>query len=232
MTSESTGSELRSGDLLFCGIGGFVPGFVPVGVGQAALFVTRRWWRMVFSVRQWFHLRHVAVVDTGWSRDPHIIQAMPRGAERVPLDPAKHLTAGCVYVRPEYEQGDPFEIGYEHRSVGFKVAHCARQYVGTPYGFLTYVKLAAGAFRFRLTEAWLRRLISTRRDMICSQLADQAMADAGHNVFTDDRLPQDVVPAELFDAVMSQPGWFMIPGHPVVGQWTRTDRASSVFARK
>ena len=35
MTSESTGSELRSGDLLFCGIGGFVPGFVPVGVGQA-----------------------------------------------------------------------------------------------------------------------------------------------------------------------------------------------------
>lgn len=222
MTSESTGSELRSGDLLFCGIGGFVPGFVPVGVGQAALFVTRRWWRMVFSVRQWFHLRHVAVVDVTRTR-PHLIQAMPRGAERVPLDPAKHLTAGCVYVRPDYAYGS---------SQGFDVADAAWCYVGTPYGFLTYVKLAAGAFRFRLTEAWLRRLISTRRDMICSQLADQALSDAGHNVFTDDRLPQDVVPAELFDAVMSQPGWFMIPGHPVVGQWTRTDRATSVFARK
>jgi len=221
MTSESTGSELRSGDLLFCGIGGFVPGFVPVGVGQAALFVTRRWWRMVWSVRQWFHLRHVAVVDTdqaGFS----LIQAMPRGAERVALDPARHLTAGCVYVRPDYaREGQHVEV-----------ADAAIDYVGVPYGFLTYLKLAAGAFRFRLTEAWLRRLISTRRDMICSQLADQALSDAGHNVFTDDRLPQDVVPAELFDAVMSQPGWFMIPGHPVVGQWTRTDRATSVFARK
>lgn len=222
MTSELTGSELRSGDLLFCGIGGFVPGFVPVGVGQAALFVTRRWWRMVFSVRQWFHLRHVAVVEVTQAR-PHLIQAMPRGAERVPLDPAKHLTAGCVYVRPDYAR---------ELTQGYDVADAALSYVGTPYGFLTYVKLAAGAFRFRLTEAWLRRLISTRRDMICSQLADQALTDAGHNVFTDDRLPQDVVPAELFDAVMSQPGWFMIPGHPVVGQWTRTDRASSVFARK
>lgn len=222
MTSESTGSELRSGDLLFCGIGGFVPGFVPVGVGQAALFVTRRWWRMVFSVRRWFHLRHVAVVDRP-ANTPHLIQAMPKGAERVPLDPAKHWVAGCVYVRPDYAR---------ELTQGYDVADAALNYVGTPYGFLTYLKLAAGAFRFRLTEAWLRRLISTRRDMICSQLADQALSDAGHNVFTDDRLPQDVVPAELFDAVMSQPGWFMIPGHPIVGQWTRTDRASSVFARK
>jgi hypothetical protein len=224
-------SELRSGDLLFCGIGGFVPGFVPIGVGQLALFLTRRWWRVVFSARQWFHLRHVAVVDTN-IQGIHLIQAMPRGAERVPLSVTKHFTAGCVYVRPDYAQGDPFEIGYEHRSGGFKVAHCARQYVGVPYGFLTYLKLAAGAFRFRLTEAWLRKALSTRRDMICSQLADQALADAGHHVFDDGRLPQDVVPAELFDAVMSQPGWFMIPGHSVVGQWTRTDRASSVFARK
>lgn len=215
-------SELRSGDLLFCGIGGFVPGFVPVGVGQAALFVTRRWWRMVFSARQWFHLRHVAVVDVTRAT-PYLIQAMPRGAERVPLDPAKHWVAGCVYVRPGYA-GEAEQ--------GLDVADAAIDYVGTPYGFLTYLKLAAGAFRFRLTEAWLRRLISTRRDMICSQLADQALADAGHHVFTDGRLPQDVVPAELFDALMSQPGWFMVPGHSVVGQWTRTERASSVFARK
>ena len=45
-------SELRSGDLLFCGIGGFVPGFVPVGVGQLALFVTRRWWRVVETLEK------------------------------------------------------------------------------------------------------------------------------------------------------------------------------------
>jgi hypothetical protein len=229
MSSEPTGSELRSGDLLFCGIGGFVPGFVPVGVGQLALFVTRKWWRVVFSARQWFHLRHVAVVDVTRTY-PYLIQAMPRGAERVPLDPAKHLTAGCVYVRPEYEPD--WDSDLDGAVTGRGAADAAWGYVGVPYGFLTYLKLAAGAFRMRLTEAWLRKALSTRRDMICSQLADQALADAGHHVFDDGRLPQDVVPAELFDAVMSQPGWFMIPGHPVVGQWTRTDRASSVFARK
>lgn len=215
-------SELRSGDLLFCGIGGFVPGFVPVGVGQLALFLTRRWWRVVFSARQWFHLRHVAVVDVTTS-PPYLVQAMPRGAEYVPLSAAKHFTAGCVYVRPDYAGGAEQSV---------KVVDAACEYVGVPYGFLTYLKLAAGAFRMRLTEGWLRKALSTRRDMICSQLADQALADAGHHVFDDGRLPQDVVPAELFDAVMSQPGWFMIPGHSVVGQWTRTDRASSVFARK
>jgi hypothetical protein len=216
-------SELRSGDLLFCGIGGVVPGFVPVGVGQLALFVTRRWWRHVFTVRQWFHLRHVAVVDVTDGGEVRVTQAMPRGAERIPLDPAKHLTDGCVYVRPGYTGGE---------EQGARVALAASRYLGVPYGFVTYLKLAAGAFRMRWTEAWLRRLISTRRDMICSQLADQALTDAWHHVFDDGRLPQDVVPAELFDAVMCQPGWFMIPGHPVVGHWTRTGRASSVFARK
>lgn len=215
---------------MFGPIGGFVPGFVPVGAGQLALFLTRRWWRMARSPKRWFRIRHVGVIgqrsDFNTNTSPwSVIQAMPSGCQEVPLNIATHFTPKHVYVRPLYEPGAPFEIGYENRSQGFKVAHCAREYVGVPYGFLTYARLAAGALRMPATEAWLRRIISTRRDMICSQLADQALADAGYHVFDDGRLPQDVVPAELFDALMRRPGWFMIPGHPEFGQWTDTSRA-------
>lgn len=214
-------NELRSGDIYFGPIGGFVPGFMPVGVGQLALFLTRKWWRMVRSPRRWFRIRHVAVVETHFEGAAHLIQAMPGGVERVPLDLTKHWTAKCVYVRPLYAAGQ-----------GRDVANAAHAYLGTPYGFLTYARLAAGAFRMRLTEGWLRKRLSSRKDMICSQHGDQSQADAGYHVFDDGRLPQDVVPAELFDALMSRPGWFLIPGHPVVGEWTHTSRASAVFARK
>lgn len=208
----SADSELRSGDLMFSGIGGFVPGILPVGAGQVLLFLTRRWWRMVRSVRQWFHIRHVGVIEgpNGWE---NVIQAMPKGVEHVEFDVSKHWTRGHVYVRPDYDAA-----GLDAHDG--TVAYAAQCYLGTPYNFLTYVKLAAGAFRMRLTEAWLRKHMSTRKDMMCSQHVDQSLADAGYHVFDDGRLPQDVVPAELFDALIRRPGWFLIPHHPQFGQWT------------
>jgi hypothetical protein len=49
--------------------------------------------------------------------------------------------------------------------------------------------------------------------MMCSQLVDQCLADAGFHVFNDGRLPQDVVPAELFRALVEMPGTKMlVPG--------------------
>jgi hypothetical protein len=191
---------------MFSDMDGIVPGVFPVGAGQALLLLTRRWWRMVRSIRQWFHIRHVGVVD-----DAYIVQAMPHGVERVLSDPAKHWTSGQVYIRPDY-----FPMDVDARDV----ADSAYGYLHTPYNFLTYVKLAATALRFRLTEAWLIKHMSTRRDMMCSQHVDQSLADAGYHVFDDCRLPQDVVPAELFDALIRQPGWFLIPNHPRFGRWT------------
>lgn len=204
-------SELRSGDVLFSGMDGIVPGWFPVGAGQVALFLTRRWWRMVRTVRQWFHIRHVGVVEH-WTPigATRIIQAMPKGVECVPFQRSKHWTPGNVYIRPDYP----------NPGQRYDVAHHAYCYFGTPYNFLTYLKLAAGAFRMRLTEAWLRKHMSTRKDMMCSQHVDQSLADAGYHVFDDGRLPQDVVPAELFDALIRRPGWFLIPGHPQFGRWT------------
>lgn len=205
-------SELRSGDILVGGIDGVVPGFFPVAVGQGLLFLSRRWWRMVRSPRRWWSWRHVGVVADGGQK---LIQAMPRGCEEVPLGTRAHESR-YLFIRPDYARAcipDPGLVAYQ-----------ARAYVGTPYGFLTYVKLAAGVLRMPLTERWLRKALSTRRDMICSQHVDQSLADAGYHVFDDGRLPQDVVPAELADALLSRPGWFMIPGHPIYGEWTDNAR--------
>lgn len=200
-------TELRAGDIMITGMEGFVPGVFPVAVGQGALFLTRAWWTMVKSPRAWWHWRHAAVV--GGAGDL-VIQAMPHGVEEVPLG-QKAEDPGTLFIRPEYDGS---------RAQWFIVADAAYSYLGTPYGFLTYVKLAAGAFRFRLTEGLLRRWISTRKDMICSQHVDQSLTDAGFHVFDDGRFPQDVVPAELADRLLSLPGQFRIPNHPRFHEWT------------
>lgn len=188
--------ELRAGDIMIGPMDGVVPGFFPVGAGQLALFLTRRWWRMVKSVRAWWQYRHVAVV-THVVSEPYVCQAMPRGVEHVPLG-QKADSARYLFIRPDYRSAGVS---------GYLVAGAALRYLGTPYNFLTYLKLAAGTFRFRLTERWLLTRMSTRADMMCSQHVDQALADTGYHVFDDGRLPQDVVPAELADALLSLPGW-------------------------
>lgn len=212
MDAKPTLADLRPGDIMFGPIGGIVPGIFPVGVGQV-LLANRR---ARLSWRRWWEIRHVGVVVEGAPPDlpgvpPMLVQAMPRGAEEIPLD-EEHWTAEYVYIRPAYKVLWPTEA--QPRSFqGAVVADAARGYLGTPYNFLTYGKLAAGVLRMRATEALLRKWISTRRDMMCSQLADQCLADAGFHVFDDDRLPQDVVPAELFRRLLTMPGQYLIPGH-------------------
>lgn len=200
---------LSTGDIMIGPIGGIVPGLFPVGVGQGALFLTRRWWQYVRTVKRWWRFRHAAVITNGGNM---MVQAMPRGCELVPIGARAHDSRN-LFIRPDYALADvsPAMVG------AFALTK-----LGTPYNFLTYLKLAAGALRMPLTERLLRRWISTRADMMCSQHVDQALADAGYHVFDDGRLPQDVVPAELALALLARPGWFMIPGHPRFGQWTDT----------
>ncbi len=242
---------LRPGDLMFGPIGGFVPGVLPVGVGQ--LLLADRTARL--SWRRWWRYRHVGVVTAasvhyegptvrhadgtyvqpplksemppghvfvydperstlyrnGVITAPRLVQAMPGGAEEIELIGLKYASPDHIYLRPLYvspEQG------------GRRVAQRARGYVGTPYSFLAYAALALHG----VDPVWriapeacrsqpLARYIRSTGHMICSQLADQAMADAGFHVFDDGRLPQDVVPAELFRALLAMPGTrYLIPG--------------------
>jgi hypothetical protein len=240
----TTLEDVRPGDLMFGPIGGFVPGVLPVGVAQI-LLATRKdrlTWRL------WWELRHVAVVvqesmhlppgtvrhrETGtyyppdewgrtpWREAPHggfdsyptgvitaprVVEAMPDGARERDLGD-RDWAAGHVFVRPMLDN-----------SQGVEIATAARNYIGTPYGFLTYGALGAnflipdGSTGKRLESAIARR-ITDRKEMICSQLADQALADAGVHVFRDGRLPQDVVPSELFLRLLDRPGTrYVVPG--------------------
>ncbi len=208
--------DLRNGDIVVTTIGGIVPGLFPVAVGQALLFATRAWWRYVRTPARWWRWRHIAIVVDGGTG---LCQAMPGGVEIIPFP--QHLLDDphTLFIRPDY--GSLVRAAHvPGENVADFVAQAAAFYEGTPYGFLTYVKLAAGAFRMRLTERWLRRLISTRRDMICSQHVDQALTDAGYHVFDDGRLPQDVVPAELALALLDKPGWYARGGEGPGWAWS------------
>ena len=199
--------KLNDGDIVITTMRGMFPGVIPVAVGQGALFLTRRWWRMASSWRSWWHFRHVAmVVDDGAS----LCQAMPRGVEIVPLPEDLLTTPGTIIVRPAY--ACTLDASRRWLWEGERAAQAAKFYEDTPYGFLTYLKLSAAILRMPALEAWLHGLISTRRDMICSQHIDQALADAGYHVFDDGRIPQDVTPAELGTGLLNRHGRHLVTG--------------------
>ena len=134
-------NELRSGDIAFGPIGGFVPGFAPVGIGQLLLFIVRGRWAAVRDIKRWWKVRHVGVIHGSRATGLHIIQAMPGGVERVPLTIDKYLTGAYVFVRPDY---GPHRSG-DDRMAGWEVARAAYSYIGTPYNFLTAVVPCLGA---------------------------------------------------------------------------------------
>lgn len=70
---------------------------------------------------------------------------------------------------------------------------------GVPYSPLDYVAL--GMLHLHIPAAgWVRRRVETSGHLICSALVDRAYARAGIHLFTDpDRLPGDVMPADLAD---------------------------------
>jgi len=151
---------------------------------------------------------HVGVVtqasgtDRPYRDGPMVVEAMPNGAREVEIG-AERWTEDYIYVRPAYEP-EPWRQG-------FKVAVEARKYIGTPYSFADYLALAVhkasgeGYAPIEKRNA-LQRYVSSSGRMICSQLADQAMSDAGFHVFDDGRLPQDVTPGALYEKLLDLPG--------------------------
>lgn len=184
----------------------FMPGTLPVDAGQTLLAALRRDERFI---------DHVAVVTRAGDWDgmgslPMIVQAMPSGAEEVEIG-QEYWTGEYVYVRPPYMAGMEQDVPMPYTQQGWEVARAARRYVGTPYSFLDYVAILG--VHLGVKNGALRRYVRSTGHMICSQLADQAMADAGFHVFTDGRLPQDVMPVELYRALTRMPGVLVLrPG--------------------
>ena len=190
---------LRPGDIGFGPIGGFIPGFFPVDVGQ---------WLLARTSREERDIDHVFVVTRAFeppgrfataSTAVHIVQAMPSGAEEISIG-QEHWTDRYVYVRPAY--ADVLQAR--------ETAQAARRYVGTPYSFLDYAAIAG--WHAGIKNGLIRRYVRSTGHMICSQLADQALFDAGFHVFNDGRLPQDVMPCELYRALIAMPGTLVL--HP------------------
>jgi len=182
----STLTEVRPGDIMFGPIGGLIPGVFPVGIGQLALKA---------ATRETWGFRHVAVVVS--ANPPRIVQAMPSGAEEIEVGP-EHFTNDYLYVRPAYNDM-PGEWNQAKLT-----AKAARRYVGTPYSFLDYAAILG--LHLGVKDGRVRRYVRASGHMICSQLADQALTDAGWHTFTDGRLPQDVMPAELLRKLLTMPG--------------------------
>lgn len=114
-----------------------------------------------------------------------LIEAQPGGARIEPL--AKYDHRDVVYVAPA------------GLTDGQRVLICAaaEKYEGVGYSAAEYFALAA--HRFHVPVPWLRRYIASSHRLICSQLCDQAYADAGVHLFTDGRWPGWVTPADLYN---------------------------------
>lgn len=189
-------ARLRAGDIMFGPIHGTAGAFV--GLAQLALAIIEPGLIWQQGWREWFRVRHVGVMVD----ETMMVEAMPSGARLVKLGQG-HYTSEYVYIRPSYADD----------GVVFMVTEAACSFMGTPYNFATYA--AIPAHRLHIPVPHLDRYISSRRDMMCSQLADQALADAGWHVFNDGRLPQDVTPSELFRAMLMQPTDLIIRGDHV-----------------
>lgn len=118
--------------------------------------------------------------------DGRVLEAMPGGARIRP------------YVGPVPVYRLPLDDRHHVTIMGHLLT-------GTPYSFADYGALALHhlAPRARLTAA-ARQYVTDSGHMICSQLVDHVLTQAGYHLFDDGRLPQDVTPGDLFYAVADQ----------------------------
>jgi hypothetical protein len=175
----STLADLRPGDIGFSNITGYAGALI--WAGQRLLAATEKGEA---------NIKHVFVVT---QTDPvKIVQAMPNGAEEIEIH-EEHWTEDFVYLRPAYETAQ-----------GYDVAHAARLRIGTPYSFADYAAILG--LHMGIKNGAVRRYVTSSGHQICSQLADQSLSDAGFHVFNDKRLPQDVMPIELYRALAAMPG--------------------------
>lgn len=181
-------TDLAPGDLMFSTIAGIGGKLIAWGEKINDPDVT---WEVAREIQ------HVGVISQSWPT-LKLVQAMPDGAEEVPVS-ADYWTDEQIYVRVAV----PVEW-----MARLDIADEARRFIGVPYSFLDYAALA-GRHILRKTprdRTWLDRYVSSTKRMICSQLADQAMCNAGFHVFDDGRIPQDVTPAALYAKLISMQG--------------------------
>lgn len=193
-------ADVRPGDICLTTMGGIIPGWLPVRIGQWLC-------KQTFRIGP-FTADHVLVCVEAQSTEHAImregvatvlgraVQAMPRGAEEIALTPAKHWGARAVW----------FRLAEDYPGQAQDAAAIARLFVTekVPYSFLSYPAIAAWSRGLKVE--WLERWIGRRRgpipfdgagthrdngtdgfvalpqEAICSVLADQAWTLAGKHI--------------------------------------------------
>lgn len=153
----------RPGDFGLVKIKGLVGAFVTAG----------QWFLGDFS--KWTHA--FVLLDDGT-----VIEAMPQGAQIVPL--SHYDGREILWSNLPLTQRQRRDIVSEARSL-----------VGTPYSFADYGAL----FVERLGVGWglTKDYVTETGHLICSQLVDEVYKRAGVHLFDDGRLSQDVTPGDL-----------------------------------
>lgn len=116
--------------------------------------------------------------------DGMVVQAMPSGAELIPIEEASPAI--------QWSTGR-FGLTEDQRDAMVVVAVAL---VGIPYSFLDYASI--GLAHYRIRPAWVRDFVADTGHMICSQLVDEVYLRAGVHLFDDGRLPGDVTPGDLW----------------------------------
>ena len=198
--------DLRPGDIFLGPIGGLVG--LGVGLGQLALGEGFRLGKL--------SIRHAGIITHVDSMGVLLAQAMPGGAEIVPIERDEHWTERCAYVRlPEDYPGQAQDAAAVAR---------AMVKAGVGYSYASYLSL--GLYRFGVRHDRLLSYINRRqepirlddfgpndwptqvrlpREAICSVFVDQAWTLAGKKVVQDVR-PQAVTPGMLAETLISFPG--------------------------
>jgi hypothetical protein len=206
--------DVRPGDLMFTNIGGLFPGVFPVKAGMLLIGERMRLGPLsidhVGVVTQ--AMRKVSSVHTVPPIPPRMVQAMPGGAEEVPLHPDKYWKNNVAFCRlPEDYPGQAEDA-----------AAIARLFVKhkVKYSFGSYAMLAAHHWGYH--AQWLEDRINRRRDevvfagihefaiqlpveAICSVLADQSWTLTGKKVMMG-TVPQVVTPGGLALQMWRRPG--------------------------
>lgn len=126
----------------------------------------------------WF--THTWIVSEADGAQARVVEAMPGGAREALLIGNMRCTEGYGWIR--------LPLSLSQRA---SVTEYAQMVRGTPYSFLDYAALA-------FPHTFLRKRVTDSGHMICSQLVDYVLCQAGYHLFTDGRLPQDVTPGALF----------------------------------
>ncbi len=125
-----------------------------------------------------------AFVVVGEGRNPEIVSAMPHGARIQHFLDYSNVTLSSWVLSPEQRAA---------------ISVRARLLVGTPYSFIDYLSLAL--LHFHVRPSFVVNYVASTHHMICSQFVDEVYAACGVHLFTDNRFPGDVTPADLGDVL-------------------------------